>query len=115
MQEIAFSVGLPDIPYNFLIGGDGNFYEIMGENLHQGGLSLYSNLGLTVGFIGNFTEIVPNIAALEIALKELKSLTPSYKIISADQLMQIQHPFANVSTTQTLVALRTMPQFHECK
>ena len=112
IQEMALSQGLVDIFLNFLIGGDGNFYEGVGETFHDNALLLYSNLGLLIGFIGNFTEVVPlnHTATLNTALKGLIHLSPSYKIIFANQLMDLRSP-----TTQTLVALRRMPRFHECK
>lgn len=51
---------MTEIPYNFLIGGDGKTYEIRGWSYLSGFEDLpYNNQSLTVGLIGNFTAREP--------------------------------------------------------
>lgn len=59
-----------DIPYNFLIGGDGKTYEGKGW-LHQSGFEAlpFKNITLTVALIGDFTHSIPLFAQTE----EIKS------------------------------------------
>lgn len=114
LQEIAFSGGRADIPYNFLIGNDGYYYEGRGENF-EGELTetpSYSNLGLIIAFIGNFTEIIPthHITTLNILLNRLYTLTSPYKILFEGQL-----PDTKFLPTQTIVALREMTRFYDSK
>lgn len=59
-----------DIPYNFLIGGDGKTYEAKGWMHQSGFVKLPSkNVTLTVALIGNFTNSNPLFCQLE----EIKS------------------------------------------
>lgn len=56
---------LPDIPFNFLVGGDGNVYEgrgfyYQGEINRTDSINEIVNNGLVVAFIGNFTERQPS-------------------------------------------------------
>lgn len=53
---------LHDIPYNFLIGGDGFIYEgrgftFEGEIISNRSISSFSDLGIIVAFIGTFSNV----------------------------------------------------------
>lgn len=53
---------LHDIPYNFLIGGDGSIYEgrgftFEGEIVSNRSISSFSDLGIIVAFIGTFSNV----------------------------------------------------------
>lgn len=51
---------MTDIPFNFLIGGDGKTYEIRGWGYQSGFNDLpFNNRSLTVGLIGDFTAEEP--------------------------------------------------------
>ena len=114
LEGIALMAGRDDIPYNFLIGNDGLYYEGRGEHI-EGELTeteSYSNLGLIVAFIGNFTEVVPTkqTETLKILLQRFYTLTPSYNILFEGQL-----PNTKFVSTQTIVALKEMSRFHDSK
>lgn len=52
---------LTDIPYNFLISGSGDCYEIRGWNYVSGfTIADIMNTSIAVGLIGNFTSNVPS-------------------------------------------------------
>jgi peptidoglycan recognition protein LD len=63
MQIQAFTNGLKDIPYNFLIGDDGNTYE--GRGFHFEGEIFKNNYtietGLIIAFIGTFDDHPPSL------------------------------------------------------
>lgn len=53
-----------DIPFNFLIGGDGQTYEARGWS-HQSGVDeVLANTSLTIAFIGDFSALPPAEAQL---------------------------------------------------
>lgn len=60
-----------DIPFNFLIGEDGQTYEGRGWK-HESGFSHLNilNSSMAIGVLGNFTETTPMVNLL----KEIKSL-----------------------------------------
>ncbi|XP_054260786.1 peptidoglycan-recognition protein 2-like [Macrosteles quadrilineatus] len=89
MQEIQivdiYQKKMPDINYNFLIGGDGNVYEGRGFAKKVSPTSDYVPNSLVVGFIGNwaveempemFEEILTEFCRLYV--KEGK-INPNYK------------------------------------
>ncbi|XP_072286670.1 peptidoglycan recognition protein 1-like [Pyxicephalus adspersus] len=55
--------GLEDIGYNFLIGEDGAVYEGRGWKTNGGHASNYNSISTGIGFIGSYTNHVPNTAA----------------------------------------------------
>ena len=57
MQLKANATTFADIPYNFLIGGDGQTYEARGWSYSSGILTNMKNTSFTVGFMGKFHEI----------------------------------------------------------
>jgi len=62
------TVDANDIPFNFLIGGDGLIFEGRGFNTigqHSVG---FDDITLGIGFIGNFTETQPNESLLDATL-----------------------------------------------
>jgi N-acetylmuramoyl-L-alanine amidase len=51
---------ITDIPFNFLIGGDGKTYELRGWNYRSGFDQLpFNSESITVGLIGDFTCVEP--------------------------------------------------------
>lgn len=62
---------ITDIPFNFLIGGDGKTYETRGWNYRSGFDQLpFNNESITVGLIGDFTFVEP----VENQVKEVNAL-----------------------------------------
>jgi len=110
---------LKDIPFNFLIGGDGRVYEgrgflFQGESMAN--ISLNS-IGISVAFIGTFNNQQPNQTQVHafsvfIDLSVSKDwITQSYFILLQDQLENRE----NVTTVGLLTALETFDRFHSSK
>uniref|UniRef100_A0A6B0V6H6 Putative peptidoglycan recognition protein n=1 Tax=Ixodes ricinus TaxID=34613 RepID=A0A6B0V6H6_IXORI len=59
--------GWDDIAYNFLIGGDGSVYEGRGWRRVGAHTLGYNDISLSFGFIGNFSNKVPNSQMLRAA------------------------------------------------
>lgn len=51
-QAAASNATDMDIPYNFLIGGDGQTYEARGWSFESGFKEIPQNTSLTIGFMG---------------------------------------------------------------
>lgn len=67
MQKHNFS----ELPFNFLIGGDGKTYEVRGWKYISAFDKIpFNNESLTVGLIGDFTIIEP----VDIQIHEVKAL-----------------------------------------
>ncbi|CAD7083047.1 unnamed protein product [Hermetia illucens] len=85
-----------EIPYNFMIGGDGEIYEGKGWSHLSGFPSMPQETSLVISFIGNFTKYEPpqdqldaGKALLEEALKHGK-LVPNY-VLYGMQNLTISH------------------------
>jgi peptidoglycan recognition protein LD len=94
LQRDAFARNLSDIPYNFLIGDDGNTYEARGFNYF--GEIVTNNtkieIGIVLAFIGTFIDRSPSQrqitvynAFLEKSLRQ-GYLSRNYSIVVEDQL-----------------------------
>lgn len=103
MQEVAFADKLVDIPWNFLVGGDGFVYEgrgykYQGELLPKNSTSSYDSVGLIVAFIGTFTDQYPTpdqIETFKFFLENSVSrdlLLENYVLIIEDQLNTKENP-----------------------
>lgn len=104
-----------EIPYNFLIGGDGQTYEVRGWN-HDSGLSILpQQSSLVIGFIGNYTFVPPTETQCTSALSivnesmERKKLHSSYQVFGLRNL-SISHfdgeaLFNRISKWQRFVTL----------
>ncbi|XP_055846813.1 peptidoglycan-recognition protein SC2 isoform X1 [Episyrphus balteatus] len=104
-----------EIPYNFLIGGDGQTYEVRGWN-HESGLSILpQQSSLVIGFIGNYTFVPPTdtqcTSALSIVNESMqrKKLHSSYQVFGLRNL-SISHfdgeaLFNRISKWQRFVTL----------
>lgn len=98
VKEIkAKNSDLQDIPWNFLIGGDGRVYEgrgykFEGEHSMDVNASDYNDIGIGIGFIGNFTNYlgVQLIETLEKFIKKSideEILSLNYLIFLQDKLV----------------------------
>ncbi|KAL7027126.1 hypothetical protein ACKWTF_005316 [Chironomus riparius] len=89
--------GLDDIPYNYLIGGDGRIYEGRGieyQGQHTSNLDAteYNSIGICIAFIGNYQSIAPNSSQISLLTefidfyKEKGSIADDYIIVLQDDL-----------------------------
>ena len=81
---------MSDIPFNFLIGGDGKTYELRGWNYLSGFNDLpFNNESIHVGLIGDFTFIEPRkhqveeVNALISESIRRRKLSPDFKVLGA--------------------------------
>lgn len=106
-----------DIPYNYLIGGDGRAYEARGWHLESDHMPIHSNSSLSIAFIGekrmldiyqqylqfqftfagNFTNTVPSkqqigaAHALILELKYRKKIAKNYHILGVSYHNRANH------------------------
>jgi len=85
------SVGLWDIAYNFLVGGDGKVYEGRGWDKVAYCNDAYSSESLAIAFVGNFNRQKPNDAAIN-AAKQLISCGVS-KVTSERVITSIEEAY----------------------
>lgn len=104
MKEIQrLNSHLNDIPYNFLIGGDGSIFEgrginFEGEHTANKDGSSFNDIGICIAFIGNFEKESPTDSQINgfhnltknFINKEL--LADGYKIFFQDQLAKSSPP-----------------------
>ena len=88
---------LSDIPYNFLIGDDGHYYEGRGFDF-QSEIVMRNNLtdsdesGIIVAFIGNFTSKQPSEGQVKTFLNFLNhfrgsKIIANFTLLSQDQII----------------------------
>ncbi|XP_070499680.1 uncharacterized protein [Chironomus tepperi] len=85
---------LDDIPYNFLIGGDGNVYEGRGFNFtgqHTQNLEStdYNSIGICIAFIGNYQSIAPSVDQISL-LSDFIRTSKNRGLIVADHIIVSQ-------------------------
>ena len=96
-MQSSYMKTLSDIPYNFLIGDDGNFYEGRGFEF-QGEIVMRNNLtdsdesGIIVAFIGNFTSKQPSEGQVKTFLNFLNhfwgdKIMGNFTLLSQDQII----------------------------
>ncbi|XP_071444983.1 peptidoglycan-recognition protein SC1a-like [Hetaerina americana] len=81
-------LGKPDVPFNFLIGHDGNAYEGVGWNFMATFSKAYNNCSISIAYIGNYIRMNTTSQQLQ-AMKQilhmgvqLKKLTPDYILVA---------------------------------
>ncbi|KAL7027119.1 hypothetical protein ACKWTF_005315 [Chironomus riparius] len=88
---------LDDIPYNYLIGGDGRIYEGRGiefQGQHTANLDAteYNSIGICIAFIGNYQAIAPDSSQISLLAefvdfyKKKGSIAEDYIIVLQDDL-----------------------------
>lgn len=93
----TFDPTLDDIPYNFLIGGDGNVYEgrgidIQGQHTENLDATEYNSIGICIAFIGSYVSISPNASQIEALQKfitnfiDLRLIDTNFKMFLRDDL-----------------------------
>nr|KAG5698050.1 hypothetical protein BaRGS_016698 [Batillaria attramentaria] len=65
MNDPPSGRGWNDIGYNFVVGQDGNAYEARGWTAVGAHTKGYNTNGIAISVIGDFTDHVPNEAALD--------------------------------------------------
>lgn len=121
LQILYFSYGYIDIPWNYLISGDGSIYEGRGFR-YQGDIprndsaSSFDDIGLLIGFIGNFANERPRQEQRD-AFKALVDLligrdvvTQDFTLFSQDQLIMTEPEAAGFYE-----ALKNNTNFYERK
>uniref|UniRef100_A0A1A9VDV4 Peptidoglycan recognition protein family domain-containing protein n=1 Tax=Glossina austeni TaxID=7395 RepID=A0A1A9VDV4_GLOAU len=79
MQLNYNSEGL-ELPYNFLIGGDGQTYEVRGWEYANGMTGVSQKDSLLIGLIGDFTYAMPNAKLLTTIRSLIKESLKRHKI-----------------------------------
>jgi hypothetical protein len=110
---------LQDIPFNFLIGGDGNVYEgrgfeFQGQHTANVNGSSYDEIGICIAFIGTYENQSPMEMQMNVFQRFVEFyvaegiLIHDYKIFFQDQLTKP----AVVPADGLLNALTTLENFH---
>lgn len=68
--QILYMEELPDIPFNFMIGDDGNIYDgrgflFQGDIPRSNGSHILLNFALVIAFIGDYSEEGPSVNQTE--------------------------------------------------
>ncbi|KAL4706907.1 hypothetical protein ACJJTC_012366 [Scirpophaga incertulas] len=98
MRKNAIVGGFTDIPYSFMIGGNGKVYEGAGWQRIGAHTFGYNAKSIGIGFIGDFRDKLPTSKALQ-AAKDLlvygvenKHLAEDYKLLGHRQLTNTISP-----------------------
>ncbi|KAL0832960.1 hypothetical protein ABMA28_001094 [Loxostege sticticalis] len=98
MRAYVMKIGFDDVPYSFMIGGNGKVYE--GAGWHRVGAHTrgYNDKAIGIGFVGTFIDKLPTPEALK-AAKELieyglqnKHIAEDYKLVGHRQLSSTLSP-----------------------
>ncbi|XP_063824337.1 peptidoglycan recognition protein-like [Ostrinia nubilalis] len=98
IRGYVMKIGFDDIPYSFMVGGNGKVYE--GAGWHRVGAHTkgYNDKAIGIGFIGTFVEKLPSPEALK-AAKELieygvqnNHIAGDYKLFGHRQLSSTVSP-----------------------
>ena len=112
---------LDDIPYNYLIGGDGRIYEGRGieyQGQHTDNLDAteYNSIGICITFIGNYVAIAPDSKQISLLTgfidfyKSKGSIADDYIIVLQDDLKY----FATKATALN-AEFQKLNKFRPCK
>lgn len=112
---------LSDIPYNFLIGGDGAIYEgrgflYEGEHTSNSYGSSYNDIGIGVAFIGTFETNQPTSEQIEAFHEFIKYFIKEGKIVTDHKIFfhdQLAKPI--IPADALLEVLEHFNQFHSSK
>uniref|UniRef100_A0A8D8L5X4 Peptidoglycan-recognition protein LA n=1 Tax=Culex pipiens TaxID=7175 RepID=A0A8D8L5X4_CULPI len=112
IQDAAVAeMGLPDIPNNFYLGGDGFIYVGRGWNISNA----YSNRTLSICFMGDYIRYEPNekqYSALQHLLAHgvaTDHLTRDYKLVSHNQTKSTKSPGPYIYER-----ISKMPRWSQC-
>lgn len=112
---------LDDIPYNFLIGGDGNVYEGRGFNFtgqHTQNLESteYNSIGICIAFIGNYQSIAPSRDQISL-LRDFIRIFRNRQLIVEDHIIVSQDDLKYSATKADALnnAVKSLEKFRPCK
>ena len=85
---------LADIPYNYLIGGDGRIYEgrgieYQGQHTENTDATEYNSIGICIAFIGNYQSTAPDSNQLRL-LNEFIDFNKRKGLIAEDYIIVSQ-------------------------
>ncbi|XP_071564587.1 uncharacterized protein [Temnothorax nylanderi] len=98
MQDYQMKNNFSDIAYNFLVGGDGLAYVGRSWNYKGAHSSDYNGISIGIGFIGDFTSVVPPKTQLNAAQKliefgvEAKKIASDYILLGNRQVVNSESP-----------------------
>ncbi|KAG5676721.1 hypothetical protein PVAND_006533 [Polypedilum vanderplanki] len=108
---------LDDIPYNFLIGGDGKIYEGRGfefQGQHTSNLygTEYNSIGICIAFMGNYQNTEPTEKQLKLLTQFINHFIPreiyeDFIILSQDSLV-----FNNIKSDALNEAVSKLKNFY---
>ncbi|XP_041673597.1 peptidoglycan-recognition protein LF-like [Drosophila eugracilis] len=87
-----------DIGLNFYVGADGKIYEGRGWDVRSQRLRGYESVSISIGFIGTFSNIEPQVRQVEAAKRLMengvrrKKLRQSYRIYAQRQFQPTESP-----------------------
>ncbi|XP_052262664.1 peptidoglycan-recognition protein SC2-like isoform X2 [Dreissena polymorpha] len=104
--------GWPDIGYSFVVGEDGNVYEARGWDEIGAHTLNYNSVGLAICVIGDFTNRVPNDAALNAVKQLIRCAHDNHKITNGYTLRGHRDVFNTACPGDKLYELiRTWPHY----
>lgn len=122
MKSIQFQDPvLDDIPYNFLIGGDGRIYEgrgfhFEGQHTRNQDATEYDSIGICIAFIGNYESTSPDERQIELLKNfirtnvENRMISEDHIIISQDDLKYFERKAIALNS-----AVKLLENFRPCK
>lgn len=114
-QETAFANNLRDIPYNFLIGGDGNTYEARGFT-YKGEIpnstTSFDDVGIIVAFIGTFDKEKPSASQVT-SFNRFLEVSLQQDLLKSDFVL-LRDITLNSSGSGLLEFLEEFEQFYNC-
>ncbi|KAG0418338.1 hypothetical protein HPB47_004938 [Ixodes persulcatus] len=77
IRDVAGHAGWYDIGYNFLIGGNGLVFEGRGWDYVGAHTVGFNNKSVSLGFVGDYSDKVPNIEMLQAAVRLIEFASSS--------------------------------------
>ena len=112
---------LDDIPYNYLIGGDGRIYEGRGikyQGQHTANLDAteYNSIGICIAFIGNYQITVPVTTQISLLTRFIDFYNDNGSIAD-DYIIVLQDDLKYFSTKATALnaEIQKFEHFRSCE
>ena len=121
MQSIqSQDQSLDDIPYNFLIGGDGRIYEgrgfsYQGQHTQNLDATEYNSIGICIAFIGNYQSTAPSPSQINL-LKEFIGKSIDQEIIVDNHVIVLQDDLKYFATKANALndEIKSFSNFRPC-
>lgn len=121
MQDFYMKkLSLKDIPFNFLIGGDGSVYEgrgffNQGEMVRSDNINSFDASGLIFAFIGNFSDVRPDELQMN-TFERFLIQSKGRDLISENFILLSQEQITSAHASDGLKdAIRELPGFYNRK